>query len=169
MNKSTTYTIIALVVIAVIFFVLWRFVAPAEVMAPAAEENNDQETSVTENSPSGQFIQQAPENDPEETQEEETEETTEPDSEVTISITDTGFKPETVTVPLGTKVTFVNNGQALHWPASDNHPTHDILPEFDSKKGISTGDTYSYTFNKGGTWEYHDHLNAQFGGTIVVE
>jgi len=91
------------------------------------------------------------------------------DEAVVISITDTGFVPDQVTVDAGTTVTFVNNGQALHWPASDLHPTHQILPDFDAKRGLSTGETYSYTFTQSGTWSMHDHLNPSSAGTITVK
>lgn len=91
------------------------------------------------------------------------------DQEVVISIDETGFTPATVTIATGTTVTFVNNGQGRHWPASDVHPTHEILPEFDAKRGLATGETYSYTFTELGTWRMHDHLQASSTGTIVVE
>lgn len=86
-----------------------------------------------------------------------------------ISMTDTGFSPETVTVAAGGTVTFVNNGQALHWPASDVHPTHELLPDFDAGRGIATGDEYAFTFTQVGKWGFHDHLNPQFTGSVVVE
>ncbi len=86
-----------------------------------------------------------------------------------ISMTDTGFAPETVTVAAGSTVTFVNNGQALHWPASDVHPTHELLPGFDAGRGIATGDEYAFTFTEVGRWSFHDHLNPQFMGAVVVE
>ncbi len=89
--------------------------------------------------------------------------------EMTVSITDTGFEPSKVTIPVGTTVVFVNNGQALHWPASGVHPTHEILPGFDAKRGLATGDTYSFTFEQKGSWPMHDHLNPRTTGTIVVE
>lgn len=86
----------------------------------------------------------------------------------TLSMTDTGFSPQTLTVAGGATVTFVNNGQALHWPASALHPTHQILPGFDSRRGLATGETYSFTFTKPGSWNCHDHLNPTFTCTIVV-
>ncbi|MBI3251353.1 MAG: hypothetical protein HYZ62_00405, partial [Candidatus Andersenbacteria bacterium] len=70
-----------------------------------------------------------------------------PPKAATISITDTGFEPAQVTVAPGATVTFVNNGQALHWPASAPHPTHTALPGFDAKKGLATGESYSFTFD----------------------
>jgi plastocyanin len=88
---------------------------------------------------------------------------------VTISMTDTGFSPATVTVKLGTTVRFVNNGQAPHWPASDPHPIHNGLPGFDAKHGLQTGEEYSFTFTKVGTWGFHDHLNISSRGAVIVQ
>jgi len=84
-------------------------------------------------------------------------------------MTDTAFEPATVTVALGTTVRFVNNGQGLHWPASAVHPTHEALPEFDSKKGLATGEIFSYTFTQKGEWFMHDHLAPKITGKIIVE
>lgn len=55
------------------------------------------------------------------------------------------------------------------WVASDPHPQHSDLPEFDSLKAIPQGESYLYTFTQKGTWGYHDHLNPSALGTIVVE
>lgn len=88
---------------------------------------------------------------------------------VTVTIDESGFTPSTITIAAGTAVTFVNNGQAAHWPASDNHPTHDVLPEFDAKRGLSTGETYIHTFTKVGTWTLHDHLMPRLTGTVIVQ
>ncbi len=90
-------------------------------------------------------------------------------SVVTVSIDDEAFMPATLTVKAGTTVTFVNNGQALHWPASNPHPIHTGMPGFDSRKGLATGETYSFTFTKAGTFGMHDHLNTRLIGTIVVQ
>lgn len=94
---------------------------------------------------------------------------TSPVAAATVSVDETGFSPKAITVKAGTKVSFVNNGQAPHWPASALHPTHQVLPGFDALRGLATGETYSYTFEKAGSWNYHDHLNPQFFGTVVVE
>lgn len=86
-----------------------------------------------------------------------------------VNISDTGFSPAVLTVPANTTVTFTNNGQGAHWPASDPHPTHNNLPGFDAKRGLATGETYSFTFTQKGTWGYHDHLNTSLRGSIVVQ
>src|SRR3989344_267954 len=43
---------------------------------------------------------------------------------VTVIYTDQGFSPLSVTVPLGTTVTFVNQSGGSMWVASAMHPTH---------------------------------------------
>lgn len=83
-------------------------------------------------------------------------------------MTEQGFSPSEVDIAVGTTVTFINDGELPHWPASDMHPTHEILPEFDSKQGLQTGETYSYTFDAAGSWQFHDHLNPRLKGTITV-
>lgn len=88
---------------------------------------------------------------------------------VTVSIDDTSFTPATVTVKAGTTVTFVNNGQGTHWPASNPHPIHTGLAGLDAKKALSTGETFSFTFSKVGTFGFHDHLNTRVTGTVVVQ
>ena len=88
---------------------------------------------------------------------------------VSISITDSGFEPAQVTVAAGTTVTFVNNGQALHWPASGPHPTHTALPGFDAKKGLATGESYSFAVDNAGVWKFHDHLNPNLFGSVTVQ
>lgn len=94
---------------------------------------------------------------------------TAPVSTATIAMDETGFEPKTITVKSGTAVTFVNNGQAPHWPASALHPTHQVLPGFDALRGLATGESYTYTFKQVGSWNYHDHLNLEFSGTVIVE
>ena len=86
-----------------------------------------------------------------------------------VTYTDSGFSPSTLTVKAGDTVVFKNESSSAFWPASAVHPTHELYPEFDAKAAISLGSTYSFTFNRVGTWKYHNHLNASHTGTIVVE
>lgn len=92
------------------------------------------------------------------------------DNQVSITYTDDGFDPSEIgPVPVGTTVTFVNESNGEMWPASDVHPTHEILSEFDAQEGIQPGGSYSYTFNEAGSWDFHDHLNSTQTGTVIVE
>lgn len=86
----------------------------------------------------------------------------------TVTFSDAGATPLTMSVAAGTTVQFVNNGQAPRWPASDVHPTHEILPAFDAKRGLQTGENYTFTFVTPGTWRWHDHLHPTVRGTITV-
>lgn len=120
----------------------------------------------------GQFLQEVPSTTPASSPTNSVDPSATPVTEesiITISIDDSGFTPSKVTVAAGTKVNFINNGQALHWPASDLHPTHQALAGFDAKRGLATGETYSFTFTKTGNWGMHDHLNPSATGVITVQ
>ena len=95
----------------------------------------------------------------------------------TIEITSAGFTPSTLTIKSGDIVKFINKDVALHWPASDIHPTHGIYPEkggcisskFDACKGLKQGESYEFTFLHGGKWCFHDHLNPGLTGCVDVK
>ena len=87
---------------------------------------------------------------------------------VTVTITDSGFEPETIKIEKGTEVVFKNSGSQPHWPASNLHPTHGIYPEFDPQKAIDPGETWPFVFKKKGPWRYHDHLYPQMTGSVEV-
>ena len=94
-----------------------------------------------------------------------------------VEITSSGFTPRILKVKTGEMVTFVNMDTKPHWPASAVHPTHGEYPEgggcigstFDACGGLKTGESYSFTFQHKGEWNYHDHLNSGLTGTIIVE
>lgn len=86
-----------------------------------------------------------------------------------VEITDNGFEPSTLTINAGDTVKFENKRSDDAWPASDVHPTHQLYPGFDAKKPLLSGDSYSFTFTKTGSWGYHNHLEPDVHGTIVVE
>jgi plastocyanin len=173
---------LALIVVVLGGLLIYRSTAPNGDVVPVGESSLEEESAAA---PESQFLQLEPSTVPPlEGEDSETaadgSTTTNNDAAplanpastgeaVTISMTDTGFVPATVTIDAGTTVMFVNNGQALHWPASDVHPTHEILSAFDSQRGVPTGDTYAYTFTEAGSWNFHDHLNPQFTGTVTVE
>ena len=88
--------------------------------------------------------------------------------EVTVTYQNGRFEPQTVTVTPGTTVTFVNASDSSFWPASDEHPAHNILPEFDPERALGPGEEYSFTFEQSGEWNYHNHLRASEVGTVNV-
>ncbi|HBW74237.1 MAG TPA: hypothetical protein DEF59_03160 [Candidatus Magasanikbacteria bacterium] len=101
----------------------------------------------------------------------------------TITYDDNGFSPSTLTVKVGTKVTFKNNSPSDFWPASAMHPTHEKYPGssitkcgtsaaetiFDACAGVAQGVIWTFTFKEKGSWGYHNHLNASRYGKVVVE
>ena len=86
-----------------------------------------------------------------------------------VSYTTTGFTPNSITINSGDTVVFKNNKTRDMWPASDQHPTHLIYPEFDALHNILPGNSWSFTFTRIGTWGYHDHLSPGSIGTVVVQ
>jgi len=87
----------------------------------------------------------------------------------TITYTETGFSPTSITINAGDTIIFKNNSARGFWPASNNHPSHAIYPELDSKKTITAGESWNFTFTEVGSWKYHDHRSNNLGGTIVVQ
>ncbi|PIT96550.1 hypothetical protein COT82_02595 [Candidatus Campbellbacteria bacterium CG10_big_fil_rev_8_21_14_0_10_35_52] len=86
-----------------------------------------------------------------------------------VTYSDEGFTPKEITVANGQTVRFVNESSGNMWVASDTHPAHTILPEFDSKKAVGNGENYEFTFTKIGKWNYHNHIKPNLIGTIIVE
>lgn len=87
----------------------------------------------------------------------------------TITILEDGFVPESLTVPVGTTVRFVNQDAYWHWPASDPHPSHTFYSELDPRKPIGPNTTWEVTLTNAGTWGIHDHLAPYITGTITVQ
>lgn len=89
-------------------------------------------------------------------------------SNVTVKITSAGFVPNEVTIRQGESVMWINEDNAPHWPASNPHPIHTGYPSgvrgcigssFDACHGMNKGESYTFVFDKVGTWGVHDHLN----------
>lgn len=100
-----------------------------------------------------------------------------------IEITEEGFSPKTLKISQGDTVTFINQGSEERWPATDLHPTHKLYPGsdiekcgtpeeseiFDACKPLQKNEEYEFTFQEKGNWNYHDHLNPNIKGVIIVE
>jgi plastocyanin len=91
----------------------------------------------------------------------------------TITITSTGVAPKTVTVPVGSRVTFMNNDNRPHNINSDPHPTHGSCPAMDNVLNMAAGQSRTtLNFTAAATCNYHDHdddANPLWKGTIVVQ
>ncbi len=102
----------------------------------------------------------------------------------TVTYTSGGYTPATITVAPGQTVMFANDSTVDMWAAADEHPTHTEYDgtsrtehctaaytgpaSFDSCKRIPPGGTWSFTFTKAGTFDYHDHVDASKRGRVIV-
>ena len=85
-----------------------------------------------------------------------------------VTLTETGFSPETVTIKAGQKVTWNNKSGAAATVNSDIHPTHALYPPLNLNE-FSNGESLELVFDKPGTYTYHDHLHPDRRGTVVVK
>lgn len=161
--RITTVIGAAILVVIVAVVVVLSLPANEEVTEEAELESESDDMPPG----SGQFFQQIPID-----QEPSPSPAAQPSSvsgNISISMSEMGFSPTSVSISAGDEVTFVNDGQAAHWPASDVHPTHAILSGFNAKRGLATGEAYSYVFAVAGTWQCHDHLMPQYKCEIIVK
>lgn len=92
-----------------------------------------------------------------------------PDVAATVILSDQGFAPQTITIRSGESVTWINNSSDRMLVASDPHPAHTDLPGFDQGTIANPGSSWTYRFNSVGTHTYHDHINPNLVGTVIVE
>lgn len=88
--------------------------------------------------------------------------------EVIVEMLEDEYRPAEIYVKRGTKVTFINKYDSARWPASDLHPTHTLYSEFDPKRPLTSGEAWSFVFEKAGDWTMHDHLAPYITGMITV-
>lgn len=77
-----------------------------------------------------------------------------------VKVIDFGFDPSSITVKVGTSLTWTNTGAATHTVTADD-------ASFDSGN-LASGATFSQTFAKAGTFTYHCKIHASMKGTVVV-
>ena len=78
----------------------------------------------------------------------------------TINIVNFTFTPGTLTVSVGTTVTWTNNDSTTHRPISNTGV-------FDSGN-LAPKATFSYTFNNAGTFPYHCSIHPYMIGMVIV-
>jgi plastocyanin len=87
-----------------------------------------------------------------------------------VNITGNDLNPQTIRVTKGQTVTWKNNDTVSHQIATDPYPQEDGLTGFVADAPALAGETYSFTFNKTGTYTYHDHLKpSELHGTVIVK
>ncbi|OGH12257.1 MAG: hypothetical protein A2857_00630 [Candidatus Levybacteria bacterium RIFCSPHIGHO2_01_FULL_36_15] len=85
-----------------------------------------------------------------------------------VTITANGFEPKTITIKTGTKVIWINNSGTTITVSSDPHPTHTLYPPLNLGR-FEDGQTVPLIFDKPGSYGYHNHLNPDQTGQVVVE
>lgn len=86
----------------------------------------------------------------------------------TITYSDNGFSPATVTVKSGDTVAIKNtSSQPLQFD-SDPHPDHTDDPELNVGI-VNPGKEATFTVTTTGSHGYHNHLNSSDRGTIIVQ
>lgn len=78
----------------------------------------------------------------------------------TVEIKGFAFNPDTITIAKGTTVTWTNMDSAQHTVTGIGN---DISSEI-----LSQGQTYSFTFNEAGTFEYQCHIHPGMKGKVIV-
>lgn len=97
-----------------------------------------------------------------------------------VTYSASGFSPSIVTVKTGGSVTWTDQGTGKMWVATAQHPTHTTYDGTTLQEHCNAGTsdtfdqcknngTYSFTFDKAGTWRYHNHSGASHFGTVIVE
>jgi plastocyanin len=79
-----------------------------------------------------------------------------------VRIENYSFSPASLTVPVGTTVTWTNHDDVPHTIVADDNPR-----TFRSA-GLDTDDNFSFTFAKAGTYRYFCSVHPHMTGTIVV-
>jgi plastocyanin len=78
-----------------------------------------------------------------------------------VQINNAGFGPATLTVAVGTTVTWVNRDDVPHTTVSSDKVFKSRLLDTDKK--------FSYTFTKAGAYPYFCSIHPKMTGTIVVQ
>ena len=86
-------------------------------------------------------------------------------NEVTVVIDELAFLPPFIHIEKGTTVTWVNRDKAEHTVAVHNKKTPTQVTE---SEVLKTGDSYSYTFNKDGVYDYICGIHPFMHGGIIV-
>lgn len=99
--------------------------------------------------------------------------TSPPVATTTITITSAGVTPQNITVPAGSRVTFVNNDNRQHEINSNPHPSHGDCPAIDDVGFMSPGQTkLTGNLTVVRTCGFHDHNQpdvASLHGQIIVQ
>ena len=100
-------------------------------------------------------------------EEEMSEEEMEQTGEQAVTIVNFAFSPNELTIPVGTTVVWTNQDNVGHTVTAGS-PTSPNPDLFDSGS-LSSGDTFSFTFEEAGTFNYYCTIHPAMTATITVE
>lgn len=92
-------------------------------------------------------------------------------AEQDVTVTNTGFSPQSLTIKIEDSVTWTNTSTRTVYVAPDEHPSHQKYAgiwDDDGTGSIAPDESYTVTFSQAGTYTYHDHLSSTLIGTIIV-
>ena len=139
MNKTTLSVIIAVIVVVIIIGALYFLQQPS-----SAPSNNPAPQNQTQNNqpavPANNTTNTAPQN-------------------LNVTIQNFSFSPAILSVKAGDTVTWTNQDPMQHTVTGNG---------FQSKP-LSNGQTYSFTFNTAGTFDYHCSIHPSMTGRITVQ
>ena len=96
-----------------------------------------------------------------------------PNPATTFLILNNAVCPTSLTVPRGTRVTFINNDTRAHEMTSDPHPEHTDCPELNAVGHLESGQQReSGNLNVSRRCGFHDHINDQnraLQGSITIQ
>ena len=84
-----------------------------------------------------------------------------PAANADVTIDNFVFGPQTITVPVGATVTWINHDDIPHTVVSTNGVFKSKVRDTDEK--------FSYTFTKAGTYAYYCSVHPKMTGTVVVK
>jgi len=88
-----------------------------------------------------------------------------------VSVADTAYAPDTVTIAAGAGVTWMNIGPSTHTVTSDSGPAFGATlgaPGSDAYGSPTAGGSYSRVFATAGTYRYHCNFHAVMHGVVIV-
>jgi plastocyanin len=85
------------------------------------------------------------------------------DAKAAVTIDNFSFSPTTLTVKRGTTVVWTNKDDDVHTVKSDEGP------QAFKSSALDTGDSFTVTFDKAGTYQYICSIHPHMQGKIIVQ
>ncbi len=79
----------------------------------------------------------------------------------TVDISNFAFTSQSITIAVGTEITWTNKDAVAHTVTSDDG-------KFVSSGNLGQGETYKVTFPTAGTYPYHCSIHPAMTGTVIV-